>query len=144
MKQIYHLLLAALLLCSVASALMEDVQPYTIRVIVWGVDGNREANIPVTFTYAGQSEMLYSAEDGTMSFSLLNFGDVPGGVHINVSCKYGAKEVPVNYEYGATGVIFNEPSEEEAIAAWAAMGFAATAIGGGVYYLARKKKNEDE
>ena len=66
------------------------------------------------------------------------------GAHINVSCKYGAKDTPVNYEYGATGVTFNEPSEEAAMEAWAALGFAATAIGGGVYYLARKKKQESE
>lgn len=132
-----HLILAALLLCSVAAA-MEDMRPYTIRVIMWDMDGNREANVPVTFAYAEQSETRYSAEDGTLSFN------VQDGAHINVSCKYGAKDAPMNYEYGATGVTFNEPSEDAAIAAWAALGFAATAIGGGVYYLTRKKKKEDE
>lgn len=139
-----HIILAALLLCSIATASMEDLQPYTVRVIVWDADGNREADVPVTFAYAGQSQTLYSAEDGTLCFSLLNFDDVQDGAQINVSCKYGAKDAPVNYEYGATGVTFNEPSEAATIAAWAALGFAATAIGGGVYYLTRKKKQESE
>ena len=137
-----HLLIAALLLCSIATAAMESIQPYTIRVIVWDVDGNREADVSVTFTRGGHSETLYSAEDGTMSFSLLNFDDVQDGAHINISCKYGVQSAPVNYEYGATGVTFNEPSEADAIAAWAALGFAVTAVGGGIYYLTRKKKED--
>lgn len=135
-----HILIAALLLCSIATASMEDLRPYTIRVIVWDADGNREADVPVTFAYSGMSETLYSAKDGTLSFSLLNFDDMHDGSQINVSCKYGAKSAPVNYEYGATGVTFNEASEDSAMTAWAALGFAATAIGGGVYYLTRKKR----
>ena len=143
MKLIYALTIA-LLLCGMVTASMEELRPYTIRVIIWDLNGTTEAGVAVTFAYGGQSETLYSAEDGTLCFSLLNFDDVQDGAQINVSCKYGAKMAPVNYEYGATGVTFNEPSSAAAIAAFAAMGFAATAIGGGLYYLKRKKKETDE
>lgn len=139
MKLLYALL-AILMFCSIATASMEDLQPYTIRVIIWDIDGNREINIPVTFTYNEQSKILYSADDGTMAFSLLNFDNVSNKSHINVSCKYGAKNIPVNYECGATGVTFNEPSEEAAISVWTTLGFIVTSIGGGIYYLSRKKK----
>jgi len=137
--KLIHILLAALLFCSVAAASMEELRPYTIRVVVWDTDGNREADVPVTFAYQGQSETLYSAEDGTLAFSLLNFNNVHDGSEINVSCKYGAKNAPVNYEYGATGVTFNEPSEDVAVATWAAIGFIATALGGGLYLLRRRQ-----
>lgn len=166
--KIIYVLVVALLLCGTATAAwvatdvaetrrsegppagscystsMEDLRPYTISVIVWGGDGNRAVNTAVTFAYGGQSETLYSAEDGSVSFSLLNFDDVPNGAYIDVSSKYGAKSVPVDYVYGATGVTFNEPSEEAAIEAWAALGFVAVAAGGGIYYLTRKKKDGDE
>ena len=138
------ILLAVSLFCGIAAASMEELRPYTIRVIVWDTNDTREADVPVTFAYDGQSKTLYSAEDGTLSFSLLNFGDVPDGAHINVSCKHGSSDVPVNYAYGATGVTYNEPSESIAIEAFAALGFAATAIGGGIYYLTRKKKKDDD
>lgn len=136
-----HLILTALLLCSTAAA-MEGVQPYTIQVIVWDTDGNREADVPVTFAYGGMSQTLYSAEDGSLSFGVHNFGSVPDGAEINVSCKYGAKNIPISYAVGSTGTTFNEPSQAAAIAAFAAMGFAVIALGGGRYYLKRKKKNE--
>ncbi len=135
-------LIAALLLCSTTAA-MEDMQPYGIQIIVWDTDGNREADVPVTFTYEGMAKTLYTAEDGTTSFATHNFGEVPDGAHISVSCKYGAKDVPIDYEYGATGVTFNEPSQSAAIAALTAMGFAVViALGGGRYLLKRKKKDE--
>jgi len=142
--KLIHILLAALLLCSVAMASMEELRPYTIRVVVWDTDGNREADVPVTFAYEGQSETLYSAEDGTLSFSLLNFDDVHDGAEINVSCKYGAKDAPVDYSIGATGVTFNEPSSVTAIAAFAAMGFVAVLVAGrkGIYWLRKKIKGE--
>jgi len=139
MMKLIYILLAALLLCSIAAASVEELRPYTIRVVVWDTDGNREAGVPVTFVYKGQSETLYSAEDGTLAFSLLNFNNVRDGSEINVSCKYGAKNAPVNYEYGATGVTFNEPSEDVAVATWAAIGFIATALGGGLYLLRRRQ-----
>jgi len=141
MKLIYALTIA-LLLCGIVDASMEELKPYTLRVIVWDTNGSPEADVAVTFAYGGQSETLYSAEDGTLCFSLLNFDDVHDGTQINVSCKHGAKLAPVNHEYGATGVTFNEPDQATAIGAFAAMGFAATAIGGGLYYLRRKKKGE--
>lgn len=142
--KLIHILLAALLFCSVAAASMEELRPYTIRVVVWDTDGNREADVPVTFAYQGQSETLYSAEDGTLSFSLLNFDDVRDGAEINVSCKYGAKDAPVNYNIGATGVTFNEPSSAAAIAAFAAMGFVAVLVAGrkGIYWLRKKIKSK--
>lgn len=139
-----HTIIVALLICGIATASMEDLRPYTISVIVWNADGNRDENTAVTFAYMGQSDTLYTADDGSVSFSLLNFDDVSDGAYINVSSKYGAKDVPVNYECGATGVTFNEPSEDDAIAAFAAMGFIAVAAGGGIYYLTRKKKDSDE
>ena len=156
--KIIYILISSLLLCSIAAASMEELHPYTIRVIVWDADGNRESDVPVTFAYEGQSDMLYSAEDGTLSFSLLNFDDVHDGAHINVSCVYETKNAPVQYVInetiidpdsgnttivrrpnGYTGVTFNEPSTDIAIAAWAMMGFIATAIGGGIYLLRRRK-----
>lgn len=134
-----HLILAALLLCSTTAA-MEDMQPYGIQIIVWDTDGNREADVPVTFTYEGMAKTLYTAEDGTTSFATHNFGEVPDGAHISVSCKYGATAEAVNYKYGATGITFNEPSQAAAIAALTAMGFAVViALGGGRYLLKRKK-----
>ena len=140
MKLLY-LLLVALLFCSIATAAIEDMHPYTIRVIAWDVHGTLESDVPVTLVHAGQSETLYTSEDGTLAFSTLNFDNVPDGAYINVSCKYGHKLAPVNHEYGATGVTFNEPSQAAAISMWAALGFAATAIGGGMYLLRRKKNN---
>jgi hypothetical protein len=143
MKLIYKIL-TLLLLCGIATASMEDLQPYTISVIVWDADGSRDENVAVTFAYTGQSDTLYTADDGSVSFSLLNFDDVPDGAYINVSSKYEAKDVSVDYEYGATGVTFNEPSQDAAIAAFAALGFIAVAAGGGIYFLTRKKKGGDE
>ena len=140
MKQIIYILLAALLLCSIATASMRELNPYTIRVIVWDTDGNRESDVAVTFTHDGQEDTLYTASDGTVAFSTLNFGDVPDGAYINVSCKYGTKLTPIDYSIGATGVTFNEPSKDTAIAAFAALGFLATVIGGGLYWLRRKKE----
>lgn len=142
--KLIHTLIVALLLCGIATASMEDLQPYTISVIVWDTDGNKDENTAVTFSYGGQSDTLYTADDGSVSFSLLNFDDVPDGAYINVSSKCGAKDVPVDYEYGATGVTFNEPSQDAAIAAFAALGFITVAAGGGIYFLTRKKKDGDE
>jgi LPXTG-motif cell wall-anchored protein len=123
---------------------MVDLRPHTIHAIVWDANGNADENIAVIFSYREQSETLYTADDGSVSFSLLNFDDVPNGAYINVSCKHGAKNVPVNYAQGATGVTYNEPSEDDAITAFAALGFIAVAAGGGIYYLTRRKKDEDE
>lgn len=142
--KLIHTLIVALLLCGIATASMNDIRPYTISVIVWDTDGNVDENTAITFAYMGQSDTLYTAEDGSVSFSLLNFDDVPDGAQINVSSKYGAKDVPADYEYGATGVTFNEPDESTAIAAFAALGFIAVAAGGGIYFLTRKKKGGDE
>ena len=141
--KLIHLLVSALFFCSIAAAAMEDLQPHTIVVIVWDLDGNMSVGTAVTFAYGSQSETLCTAEDGSMAFSLLNFDGVYDGAHINVSTMYGAKSVPVNYDYGMTGVTFNEPSEEAAIEAWTALGFIVVAAGGGVYLL-RKKKNMDQ
>jgi hypothetical protein len=120
---------------------MEDTQPYGIQVIVWDTDGNREADVAVTFAYGGMTKTLYTAVDGTTSFGTHNFGEVPDGAEINVSCKHGVTEEAVNYEYGATGVTFNEPSSAVAIAAFAAMGFAAILVLGrkGIYWLRKLK-----
>ena len=142
MKLIYHIIVA-LLLCSIATASMEEIHPYTIYIIIWDEEGNSIENTAVTFEYMGQSETLYTAEDGSASFSLLNFEDIRDGVKINVSCKYGGKLVPVNYEYGATGVTFNEPDQATSIAAFAAMGFVVITAGGGLYYLKQKKKGSN-
>lgn len=144
MKRIIHLLIAVLILCSTTVATMEDLHPYTVYVIVWDEAGLREGGLPITFEYKGQSEMLYSANDGSVSFSLLNFDGVTDGSYITVSSKYGTKEVRVDYEYGAVGVTFNEPSGSAAMTAFAALGFIVVAAGGGIYYLKRKKKDGDE
>ena len=138
MKQI-HILIAALLLCSIATASMNDLRPYSIVIIVWSTDGSRAVDMPVTFTYEGQSDTLYTADDGSVVFSLLNFEDVPDGAYINVSCMYGVQSIRVDYEAGLIGATFNEPSEEIAIEAFAALGFVVIAIGGGRYLLRRKK-----
>lgn len=137
-------LLIVLLFCSIATSSMVDLQPYTISVVIWDTNGNQDVDVAVTFAYEGQLETLYTADDGSVSFSLLNFDNVHDGAYINVSCKHGVKDVPVNYEYGATGVTFNEPSEDDAIAAFAALGFIAVAAGGGIYYLTKRKKDEVE
>ena len=111
---------------------------------MWDTDGNREADVAVTFAYGGMIKTLYTAEDGTTSFGTHNFGEVPDGAYINVSCKHGAKDVPVNYAIGAAGMTYNEPSEETSIAAFMAMGFAAViSLGGGIYYLIRGKKKKE-
>lgn len=139
MKLIY-LLLVATMLCGVTTA---SINPYSISVIVWDENGNMEPGVAVTFAYNTEEYVLYSADDGSVSFSTLNFDDVRDGANITVSSKYGAKDVPVQYSLGAVGVTFNEPSEDAAVAAFAALGFIATAIGGGIYYLKRKKKGDN-
>lgn len=141
--KIIYILITAILFCSIATATMEDLHPYTISAIVWDADGNRDVGTAVTFAYMRQSETLHSAADGSVSFSLLNFDDVPDGACINVSTTHGAKDVYVDYLDGERGVTFNEPSEAIAIEAFAAMGFLAVAAGGGIYYLKRKKKGDE-
>lgn len=138
------LLIIALILCSTAAAETKDQHPYTIHVIVWDEGAFRDANTSVTFTYNEQTETLHTAKDGSVSFSLLNFKNVPSGAFVNVSCRHGYKAVPVNHHNGEVGVTFNEPSEDIAIEAFAAMGFAAVAAGGGIYYLKKTKKEEPE
>jgi len=132
-----HILIAAILLCSIANA----APLYSIRVVVWDEAGNRAADIPVTFTYGTQQKTHITASDGTVAFSLLNFDDVPDGAHINVSCKYGEMQAPVDYSIGTVGITFNEPSEADAISAFEAMGYVAipTAVAG-IYWLIRRKK----
>lgn len=139
-----HTLIIALLLCGTATASMGDPQPYTISVIVWDTDGIRGENIAVTFTFDEQSMTLYTAEDGSVSFSLLNFDNVHDGDYITISSKHGAKDVQIDYASGEIGVTFNEPSEDAAITAFAAIGFIAVAAGGGIYYLTRRKKDGGE
>ena len=143
MKLIY-ILLILLIFCGTTTATMDELDPYTIRIIVWDIDGNFENNVPITFVYNEQSEKLYTAEDGTLSFSTLNFQNIEDGSYINVSCKYGTKEAPINYKYGITGVTFNEPDEATSIAMWAAMGFGVISLGGGIYYLIRKPKEDED
>jgi hypothetical protein len=134
-----------LISCGSMTASIEDTNIYSIRVIIWDMDGNLESNIPVTIAYNGLTETLYSAEDGTVCFNTLNIGSIPDRSYIDVSCKYETKQVPVNYEYGITGVTFNEPDEATSIAMWIAMGFAGVvSLGGGIYYLIRKPRKEDE
>lgn len=142
--KLIHTIIATMFLCGIATAAMDNLHPYTISVIVWDTDGSREVDTAVTFAYMGQSDTLYTADDGSVSFSLLNFDDVPDGAHINVSSKHGAKSVQVDYLGGERGVTFNEPSSAVAIAAFAAMGFTAIAVFGkkGIYWLRRKIKGD--
>jgi len=91
-------------------------------------------------------------------FEVANFDSVKNNRVITVVCKYGMKNAPVvyytnesvwnatNQSYDVcqvynwgTGITFNEPDEITAIEAFAAMGFAAIALGGGRYLLRRKK-----
>jgi len=140
MKQI-HILIAALLLCSVAAASMEDIRPYSLVIIAWDEDGSRAVDMPVTFTYGSQSDTLYTADDGSVVFSLLNFDDVSDGDYIDISCTYGVQRVQVDYEAGEKGATFNEPSEKIAMDAFAAMGVVVVVALGGGRYLLRRKKN---
>lgn len=145
MKTLYTVLIVLLLFCNITTASIEESKLYTIRVIVLDTDGKPESDVPVTFEYDGQSKILYSAVDGTLAFPTPNLGDVPDGVYINVSCKYGIKKVPIDYSYGITGVVFNEIDEDSSVAMWIALGFTGVvSLGGGLYYLIRKPKKEDD
>jgi hypothetical protein len=128
------------LLCGIAAA----TQPLIIAPLVWDVDGNPEAGVKITYTFEDQSFEQITAQDGSCVFDCQNLNNATEGDKITVSCKYGAKTATVNHQYFGQGVTFNEPSQDAAIAAYAAAGFIATAIGGGLYWLRRKKAKDSE
>lgn len=140
MKLIY-ILIVAILFCGIATASMENLNPHTIFVIVWDDEGNLDSNVAVTFTYMDQTDTLYTANDGSVSFSLLNFEGVSDGALIKISTKYETKEIVIDHSRGITGITFNEPSQSIAVGIFAMMGFIATAIAGGIYKLKRKAGN---
>ena len=129
-----------LLMCGIVSA---GFQPYDIFAVVWSNEtGVPEPGVDVTFTHNNQSFMLTTAEDGSVDFATQNFdGELPDGAKVNVSCKYGTKQAQINRGDAGFGVTFNEPSEASAIETFAAMGLIATALGGGLYLLRRKRRN---
>ena len=133
-----HIIIALLILCGIASA---GFQPYDIFAVVWNNEtGALEPGVDVTFAYNNQSFTLTTAEDGSVDFATQNFnGELPDGAKVNVSCKYGTKQAQINCGDAGFGVTFNEPSENAAIETFAAMGLIATALGGGLYLLRRKK-----
>ena len=154
------LLLSLLIVCGTANAAtLDEDQHYIIAVVVWdNVTGLPEADVPVTF---GGIHTLHTADDGSVVYDTANLDDIRHGEYVVVSCKYGTKLTPIilcTYESvlnetsrhsemqfvqnWGMGITFNEPSESIAIEAFAAMGFAAIAIGGGRYLL-RRKKNTD-
>ena len=157
-------LISLLLMCGTANAMpINDNQHYIIAVIVWdNVTGLPEAGVPVTFQYVphemSNKFTFETAEDGSVVFDVANFDSVKNNRVITVVCKYGTKNAPVvyytnesvwnatNQSYDVcqvynwgTGITFNEPDEVTAIEAFAALGFAAIALGGGRYLLRRKK-----
>ena len=138
-----HIIIALLILCGIASA---GFQPYDIFAVVWSNEtGAPESGVDVTFSYNNQSFTLTTAADGSIDFATQNFrGELPDGAKVNVSCKYGTKQAQINRGDAGFGVTFNEPSESAAIAAFAAMGFIAIALGGGLYLLRRKKTIKQE
>ena len=135
MRLIIIILLLLLVWCGVASAIsVEEDQHYIVVVVVWdNVTGSLEMGVPVTF---GGLHTLYTSDDGSVVYDTANLGDV---MQVSVSCKYGIKNVRVVRDAYGTGVTFNEPDEITAIEAFAALGFAAIALGGGRYMLRRKK-----
>lgn len=138
--KIIYILIGILIFTCTTVAVMEDTQHYVIRCIVWDVDGNYDYDVDVTFTYGKYTYTLYTAPDGSVAFDTSNFIGISNGNNVEVSCVYGTKQVPVNYDIGCTGVTFNEPSQDTAITIFTAMGFIVTAIGGGIYWLRRKLK----
>jgi hypothetical protein len=128
------------LLCGIAAA----TQPFIIAPLVWDADGNLEAGVTITYTFKDQSSEQITATDGSCVFDCQNFENATEGDKITVSCKYGTKTATVDYNKFGQGVTFNEPSQDAAIAAYAAAGFIATAIGGGLYWLRRKKAKDSE
>ena len=137
------LLITMLLMCGIASA---GFQPYDIFAVVWNNEtGAPESGVDVTFAYNNQSFTLTTAEDGSVDFTTQNFrGELPDGALVNVSCKYGTKQAQINRGDAGFGITFNEPSESTAIETFAAMGFIAIALGGGLYLLRRKKTIKHE
>lgn len=154
---------ALLLLCGTAVAQpIDDVEHYMIVVLVWDNEtGEVESGVPVTF---GGVHTLYSESDGSIVFDTANLNNIEHGQNVEVSCKYGSKQVPIiiyTYEqiYNETSrryethrvrewgmvVTFNEPSEEIVIEALVAMGLAVSAaLGGGIYLVRRKKRHIQE
>lgn len=154
------LLIALFLLCGTANALtIDEDQHYIVAVVVWdNMAGLPEADVSVTF---GGIHTLHTAEDGSVVYDTANLDDIRHGEYVAVSCKYGTKLAPVvlcTYESvlnetsghsemrfvqnWGMGLTFNKPSESIAIEAFAALGFAVIAFGGGRYIL-RRKKNTD-
>lgn len=126
------------ILCGMAAA----TQPFVIAPLVWDADGNLEAGVTITYTFEDQSFEQITEADGSCVFDCQNFENATKGDKITVSCKYGTKTATVNYQYFGQGVTFNEPSQDAAIAAYAAAGLIATVIIGrvGLYWLRRKKE----
>lgn len=138
-KKIILIIISLILCCSIITGSTNNLRPYTITVIVWDESGNLVNNIPVVFEYNDQLVTLHTVNDGSVSFSLLNFNGVNNDSNIIVSCEYGFKNVPINYKYGITGVTFNEPSKNIAIGVFEAFGFFVISVGSGIYYLLKKR-----
>lgn len=133
---IKSVIIALVLLCGLGAA----SQPFIIAPIVWDESGSLEAGVQIIYTFGNQTSTQTTAADGSCCFECRNFNGIAEGDKINVSCKYGTKTATINHNYFGQGVTFNEPNEDTAIAAYAAAGFIATAIGGGLYFLRRKMR----
>lgn len=162
MKQILILLTLLLLSVTATAQSINGAEHYMIVVLVWGNEtGELEAGVPVVF---GGIHTLYSESDGSIVYDTANLDNIKHGQNVEVSCKYGSKQVPIilytdeqiynetsqRYETHrvrewGTAVTFNEPSEEIAIEALAAIGLAVSAaLGSGIYLLRRKKRHIQE
>jgi len=132
------ILITLLLTCGIANATpIDEDQHYIIAAIVWdNVTGLPESDVPVTF---GGIHTLYTGADGSVVYDTANLDNIEDGSYVSVSCKYGIKNAPVIYGNWGTGITFNEPDENTAIEAFAALGFFAIALGGGRYLLRRRK-----
>lgn len=131
-------ILVTVLLCGIVAATSPPQQPFIIAPLVWDAEGNLEEGVPVTFVFGNQSHTLHTDAGGSCCFDCQNFDNITEGAQINVSCKYGYRIATVDHGEFGQGVTFNELSEAAAIAVYAAMGFAVTAIGGGLYLLRKK------
>ena len=151
------ILITLIMLCAGAQAHdIIDNEHYMIVVLIWDNETRElESGVPVTF---GSTHTRYTEEDGSVIYDTANLAGGECVLFVEVSCKYGVKNVPIVYfsdgvQNWGTTVTFNEPDESVVIAILAAMGLAATAIGGGIYLLRRKTNivyettdntNEDE
>lgn len=128
------LLIILLLLSFIGIA---SAQPYAIYTIVLDNNSNPESGVPVTFNYINETKTLITANDGSVVFSTLNF-DISNGDIIQINTKYGLKEITVNYKYPGSGVVYNDDGSGGSLLA--ALGFTVISLGGGIYYLIRRKK----